>query len=313
MFDAIKPVALRAGDPVRVVSLSSPVDEARLRKGVAEVERFGYRVKIDTDRVLANDGFFAGTVAERTSQLDQALTEGDTKAVICSRGGYGANYLLDSWTLRASSPKIFCGYSDLTTLQIFLWQKYQWVTLYGPMAAAGLDAGAGAPCGYEAASFKSALTETEKGWAIPLEGVDFISKGGAEGILLGGCLTLIYTAIGTPWALDTTGAILLLEDRGMKPWQVDRALMHLKQTGALGSVKGILLGEFPECEGPPGTETVRDVAVRILGPLGVPVIWGAAVGHTKRAMVTVPFGVRARLTAGTSCILETLEPACRAS
>ncbi len=99
----------------------------------------------------------------------------------------------------------------------------------------------------------------------------------------------------------------------MKPWQVDRALMHLKQAGALRGVKGILLGEFPECDGPAGTETVRDVAARILGSLGVPVIWGAAVGHTKRAMVTVPLGVRARLVAGAACALETLEPACRAS
>lgn len=313
MPDANKPVALHAGDSVRVVSLSSPVDESRLRKGAAEIERLGFRVKMDADRALAKDGFFAGTVSERMAQLDQALSESGTKAVICSRGGYGANYLLDSWTSRTSSPKIFCGYSDLTTLQIFLWQKYRGVTLYGPMAAAGLDAGAGAPCGYESSSFKSALTETKKGWTIPLEGVDSITHGSAEGILLGGCLTLVYTAIGTPWALDTNGAILLLEDRGMKPWQVDRALMQLKQAGALRAVEGILLGEFPECEGPTGTETVRDVAARILGPLGVPVIWGAAVGHTKRAMVTVPLGVRARLVAGGPCTLETLEPACRAS
>ncbi len=313
MPEVMKPVALRAGDSVRVVSLSSPVHEDRVKKGAAEIERLGFRVKMDLDRVLAKDGFFAGTVAERTAQLNLALSERDTQAVICSRGGYGANYLLDSWASPVPAPKIFCGYSDLTMLQIFLWQKYGWVTLYGPMVAAGLDAGAGAACGYESSSFANALTETRNGWQIPLEGVDAITQGSAEGVLLGGCLTLIYTAIGTPWQLDTSGAILLLEDRGMKPWQVDRALMHLKQSGALRGVKGILLGEFPECEGPAGTETVRDVAARILGPLGVPVVWNAAVGHSKRAMVTVPLGVRARLLSGSACTLDTLEPACRAS
>lgn len=310
MSEPIKPVALRAGDSVRVLSLSSPVDPARFRKGAAEIERLGFRVKLDPNCVFAQDGFFAGTASERMAQLDRALSESETKAVICSRGGYGANYLLDSWTSRLLSAKIFCGYSDLTTLQIFLWQNFRWVTLYGPMVAAGLDAGAGGPGGYEASSLDNALTETHKGWAIPLEGVDAIAQGSAEGILLGGCLTLIDSAIGTPWELDAGGSILLLEDRGMKPWQVDRALMHLKQAGALRGVRGILLGEFPECEGPAGTETVRDVAVRILGPLGVPVIWGAAVGHTKRPMVTVPLGVRARLVARSACALETLESAC---
>ncbi len=114
-------------------------------------------------------------------------------------------------------------------------------------------------------------------------------------------------------ATERTRAILLLEDRGMKPWQVDRALTHLRQSGSLDGVNAILLGEFPECEGPAGTETVRDVAARILTPLGIPVVWGAAVGHSARAMVTVPLGVRGRIEASGKPALEVLEPACRES
>jgi muramoyltetrapeptide carboxypeptidase len=123
-------------------------------------------------------------------------------------------------------------------------------------------------------------------------------------------MTLVETTLGTPWELDTRDAILLLEDRGMKPWQVDRALMHLKQAGKFDGVRGFVLGDFPECEPPMnGSPSVRDVCARILGPLGVPIVFGAPVGHTMRPMLTVPLGVRARLQAGGEGALEILEPA----
>jgi muramoyltetrapeptide carboxypeptidase len=197
-------------------------------------------------------------------------------------------------------------------LQIFLWQKFRWITVHGPMVASGLDKGANAADGYDPESLGRALTETKQGWTIPLAGSEAIMPGSADGVLLGGCLTLIETALGTPWELDTHGAILLLEDRGMKPWQVDRALMHLKQAGKLRGVSGVLLGDFPECDAPAGSETVLDVARRILGTVGVPVVWGAPIGHTPRPMLTLPLGVRARLKADETSRLEILEPACRA-
>jgi muramoyltetrapeptide carboxypeptidase len=123
-------------------------------------------------------------------------------------------------------------------------------------------------------------------------------------------LTLVETAIGTQWDLQTDDAILVLEDRGMKPWQVDRALMHLKQAGKLTNVCGIVLGDFPECEAPvAGSPTVIDVCQRILSPLGVPIVFGAPIGHTTRPMLTVPLGVQARLSTKGAGVLEILEPA----
>lgn len=311
MSEALKPVALHAGDAVRVVSVSSPVHEDRVRKGVAEIERLGYRAIWNEQQVLAKDGFFAGTASGRGTALKSALHEPDSRAVICSRGGYGVNYLLHDLHVMLETPKLFVGYSDLTSLQIFLWQRFCWVTLYGPMVAAGLDRGPGAANGFDAESFRHATTATRHGWAMKLNGAEPVTSGAAEGILLGGCLTLIYTSLGTPWELETEGSLLLLEDRGMKPWQVDRALMHLLQAGKFRGVAGVLLGEFPECEGPAGTETVKDVVTRILSPLNIPVVWGAAVGHTPRPMLTIPLGVRASLEAGAAPSLAILEPACR--
>src|SRR5271155_1537718 len=310
MPQTLKPEALRPADAVRIVSLASPVDPPRLQRGIEEIARLGYIPKLDAERVLARGDFFAGSVADRGAALKEALTETSTRGIFCSRGGYGSNYLLDGLSVALANPKILVGYSDLTSLQIFLWQKFRWIPLYGPMAAAGLDKGAGVPDGYDAETLTRALSETKQGWTIPLPGTETIMPGSADGVLLGGCLTLIETALGTPWELDTHGAILLLEDRGMKPWQVDRALMHLRQAGKFADVRGILLVDFPETVATvAGSPTVREVCERILAPLGIPVVFGVPVGHTMRPMLTVPLGVRGRLISQGEGVLQILEPA----
>jgi len=204
------------------------------------------------------------------------------------------------------------GFSDVTTLQIYLWQKCRWVTFYGPMVAAGINAGAGAMKGYDENSFLQAIRKTDGSWKLGLKG-EAVLAGQAMGRVLGGCMTLVEATMGTPWELDTRDSILLLEDRAMKPYQVDRVLMHLKQAGKLEGVKGIVLGEFPD--GAPvvaGAPTIREVCSRILRPLGIPVVFGAPVGHTGRPMLTIPLGIRARLDAEGEGALEFLEGAVEA-
>jgi muramoyltetrapeptide carboxypeptidase len=318
----LKPAALRPHDAVRVLSLASPVQPELLKKGCEELVRLGFVGKAESASVLARESYFAGSADRRRAALEQALAEADTRAIFCSRGGYGSNYLIEGLKVPQGKAKIFLGSSDITSLQIYLWQKYGWVTFYGPMVAANLQRGAGQPTGYDEASLLRALTETRQGWELDLQ-AETLAPGEAEGVLLGGCLTLVETSLGTPWELDTIptsekgGAILVLEDRGMKPYQVDRALMHLKQAGKFDGIAGLLLGDFPECEPPEGGETVRDVAQRVFStigaPLGVPVVWGAPIGHTGRAALTLPLGVRARLCAaaqGGAAKLQILEPAC---
>ena len=123
-------------------------------------------------------------------------------------------------------------------------------------------------------------------------------------------MTLLEATIGTPWELDTDGAILILEDRAMRPYQIDRVLMHLKHAGKLTRIRGMILGDFPDCETPVlGSPSVGDVCARILGPLHIPLVYGAPIGHTARPMLTLPLGVRTRLDARGSGTLEILEPA----
>jgi muramoyltetrapeptide carboxypeptidase len=303
-----KPRALANGGAVMPFAPASPAEPSRIAAGVAELVRLGFRVAERS--VFENDGYFAGMVSHRRDDLLAALERQDVNALVGTRGGYGSNYLLDELEIAApANPQIILGFSDLTSLQIFLWQRFRWITFYGPMLAAGLDAGPGAPKGYDEKSLLAALQKTDGGWEIGLQ-AESLFPGKAQGRLLGGCLTLVETAIGTPWELDTESAILVLEDRGMKPWQVDRALMHLKQAGKFNGVRGIVLGDFPECESPvAGSPTVRDVCQRILAPLGVPLIFGAPVGHTMRPMLTLPLGVMARLSSKGEGLLEVLESA----
>jgi muramoyltetrapeptide carboxypeptidase len=303
-----KPKALVPGSRISVFAPASPAEHVDMVAGLAEMTSQGFQLA--TREEAPPEGYFAGTAAERRDGFLHAANADYVDGLIALRGGYGSNYLLDSALERdLATPKCVIGFSDITALHIYLWQRCGWITFYGPMVTAGLNAGAGARKGYDQASFLQAVSKTDGGWHVPLQG-DALAAGEAEGRLLGGCMTLLEATLGTPWELDTRDAILLLEDRAMKPYQVDRVLMHLKQAGKLAGVKGMVLGEFPECEpSVAGSPTVRDVCARILGPLGMPMVFGAPVGHTLRPMLTLPLGVKARLRAQGEGVLEILEAA----
>ena len=304
-----KPKALRKGSTLAFFAPASPPNEDdEFRSGINELNRLGFGV------VQAHEihpaGYFSGSTEERAAGFLSALHDPAISGLVALRGGYGSTYLLEPLlNENFQYAKCVIGYSDLTALQTLLWQKHGWVSFQGPMLLAGFAAGSNGLRSYDKDSFLNAITRTTGNWFVKLNG-ESVRPGGAEGRIVGGCLTILQTSIGTPWELDTEGGILLLEDTHMKPYQVDRALMHLKQAGKFRSIRGIVLGEFPNSEPPlAGSPTVPEVCWRILGPLGVPVVFGAPVGHTKRAMLTIPLGVRARLDASGEGTLEILEAA----
>jgi muramoyltetrapeptide carboxypeptidase len=305
-----KPKALRKGSRLAVVAPSSPAEPEAIAAGIRELTRLGF--EMDAPPVLVPDGYFAAEHGKRAGSFSKAFHDKKIQGVIATRGGYGANYLID-FHLATSlmGPKCLVGFSDLNIIQLLLLEIRQWTGFYGPMAAAGFNRGNGNPNGYDELSFLQSVTETKSGWEIPLQGEAYLSgrSASATGRVVGGCLTMLQTTLGSGWEPDTDGAILLLEDRGMKPYQVDRAMRHLQQAGKLAKVAGIVLGDFPDCEPAPGSPTIHEILEPILSPLRVPVIYGAPVGHTKRPMLTIPLGVRARLHAKGEGLLEILEPA----
>ena len=304
-----KPKALRPGSRIAPVAPASPGREVRVAAGKRELERLGFSVV--PQRPMHPEGYFTGSAEERRAEFMAAINDSSIDALVATRGGYGSAYLLDAMPDALEHLKPIIGFSDLTTLQIYLWQKHRWPTFYGPMLAAGLDAGYGVAHGFDLPSFQNALVNIGPGYAIDLYGEPIV-PGSAEGILLGGAMTILEATLGTPWELDTTNTILVLEDRAMKPYQIDRVLLHLKHAGKFKNVRGIVLGDFPDCDPQvPGSPTVREVAQRILAPLEIPIVFGAPIGHTSRPLLTLPLGAPARLIADGSGTLNILESTVR--
>jgi muramoyltetrapeptide carboxypeptidase len=304
-----KPKALHPGSKLAYFAPASPVSSAAdVQLGVRELQRLGFEV-VPTGEIVPS-GYFAGSAEERIDGFLTALRNPEIAGLVALRGGYGSTYLLDELLKqRLDPPKCVIGYSDLTAIQTFLWQINIWVTFQGPMLAGGFHKGSGGANGYDEFSFVQSVTNTVGNWSLKLRG-ETLASGVAEGGILGGCLTILQTSLGTPWEIDTEHAILVLEDTHIKPYQLDRVLTHLKQAGKFIGVRGFILGEFP-CSEPSvaNSPTVHEVCERILKPLGVPIIYGAPIGHTGRPMLTLPLGVRARLHAEGEGTLEILEPA----
>jgi len=303
-----KPKALRKGSRLGIVSPSSPADAAAVSAGIAELRRLGFQ--IDEPAPMEPQGYFAGSHNERLQQFCKTVQDKRVDGVIATRGGYGANYLIDSrLSTRLQGPKCIVGFSDLNIIQLLMAEVRGWAGFYGPMVATGFNHGADRPSGYDLVSFFQAVSETKSKWKIPLRG-QALASGSASGRLIGGCLTMLQTTLGTGFEPNSSGAILVLEDRAMKPYQVDRALRHLYQAGVFAKVAGVVLGDFPDCDPPfSGSQIVPEICAEILGPLDIPIVYGAPIGHTKRPMLTIPLGVRAKLQAKGEGTLEILEPA----
>jgi muramoyltetrapeptide carboxypeptidase len=290
----VKPPALRPSDTVGIVAPASNIRRADLEAGCEALRRAGYQ-PFYFDSIVERDLYFAGSVERRARELEEMFVRDDVRAIVCARGGYGANYLLKELDLDKikAHPKIFVGYSDITTLLTYFYDAAGFVSFHGPMAAkdwAHAD-------GVDLASWHAALSGSS-GWDVTLnEGVNGLVEGDAEGILYGGCLSILVASLGTPYEIKTAGTILFLEDLAAKPYQIDRMLMQLKLAGHFDGVCGIVFGEMLDCVQTANQGyTLQDVAMRIVDDLKVPVAFGVRSGHVTSGNITLPFGVRAKLT-----------------
>ena len=304
----VKPPALRSGDTVGIVAPASNVKRSDLEAGCEALRRAGYR-PLYFDSILEQDLYFAGSVARRVRELEEMFMRDEVKAIVCARGGYGANYLLGEVSLDTirDHPKIFVGYSDLTALLTYFSDATGLVTFHGPMVAkdwARAD-------GVDLPSWLSALTGAAP-WDIDLNaGVNGLVEGEAEGVLYGGCLSILVASLATPYAIKTSGTILFLEDVAAKPFQIDRMLMQMKLAGMFSEVRGIVFGEMLDCVQTANQGyTLEQVVMRIVGNLGVPVAFGVRSGHVTTGNITLPFGVHTRLkVSGGKVALKMLEAA----
>jgi muramoyltetrapeptide carboxypeptidase len=288
----VKPPALRPGDTIGIVAPASNVKQTDLEAGCAALRNAGYKI-FYLDSILERDLYFAGTAARRLRELEEMLEREEVRAIVCARGGYGANYLLRdlNWKKIANSPKIFVGYSDVTAL-LTQFVDSGVVTFHGPMAAKDW-AHAG---GVNLESWIAALTQTAP-WDVRINnGVVALAEGEAEGRLYGGCLSILVSSLGTAYEIKTDDTILFLEDIGAKPYQIDRMLMQLKLAGKLENVRGLIFGEMIDCIQAANQDyTLQEVIMRIVGELNIPVAYGLKSGHVTSNNITLPLGVKAKL------------------
>jgi muramoyltetrapeptide carboxypeptidase len=301
MLPVLRPRRLRAGD---LVALLSPAGALRpeQHEQVAETARilagWGLRTRFGAHALgrrgeFPGTGYLAGTDRERLADLNGALRDPEVRGIVCLRGGYGSQRIaehLDVAAVRAD-PKVLLGFSDITALHLALRRETGLATVHGPT---------GVSLPPSAKAVRRALM-TRK--TVTLHGSDVVNPSGAvvAGPLLGGNLTMLATSAGTPDQPDLRGAVLLLEEVDEMPYQVDRMLTQLRRSGTLNGVAGVALGHFLPVH-------PREVLVDVLGPLGVPLLFGLEIGHGSR-QAAVGLGVTAHLDPVAATL--TVEPACR--
>ncbi|MGZ4841331.1 MAG: S66 peptidase family protein [Candidatus Angelobacter sp.] len=290
---AIKAAALRQGDKIGLIAPASSFSREGFLAGCDRLRQMRYE-PVYPQNIFDRDIYFAGTVERRTHEFQEFWRRDDIAALICVRGGYGSNYLLEKldYSMIAARPKILLGCSDITSLLTTISDRTGLVGFHGPMVAKDIADGT-----FDLSSWKNGL-EGATNWSVPTAGAEVLRTGTAAGRLYGGCLSMLVASLGTPFEVQTEGSILFIEDIAEKPYRIDRMLVQLRLAGKLEKVRGFVFGEMMDCAPPKGeTYTLQQVIMRVLAPYQVPVVYGLKSGHVTSGNITLPIGVQAELAA----------------
>jgi len=295
----LKPLPLRPRDPVHVVAPAGPFDRPTFEVGLAVLaERYAPILRPD---LHAAHRYLVGDDARRAEELSHALLDPSARAIFCARGGYGSARLLPQLPLADAAP-IFTGFSDLTSVHAAL-QALGRVSIHGPVITQlGKQ-----PQAVRDAYFR--LLESPEA-PPPLTGTDTYVPGTAEGVLLGGNLSVFSRLLGTPYLPPLDGAVLLLEDVTERPYRLDRMWTHLRLAGVFSRVRGIVLGDFTSCEEKGADYSSADVLRDLAREEGLPCAAGFPIGHGDLNF-PVALGTHVRLDAD-AARLTFLEGAVRA-
>lgn len=279
---------MTAGATIGVAAVSGPVDEEKLARGIAYLKAKGYQIR-EASNLRRQNGFLAGTDEERATGYRELVRDPAVEAIFFARGGYGSSRVLahlDAEEVR-SNPKIHLGGSDLTALFAFLWRHAKLVTFYGPMVA--VEMAAGTPD----LDWQSVLCGDPPG-PHGIGRDDVVRAGRAEGVLAGGCLSLLASLAGTPEAILGDGAILFWEETGEDTYRLDRLLTQLERSGTFDGLRGMVIGSVVARRDVESSETVRKYLFERFARAPFPVAMGLAAGHLPQPR-TLALGVPVRL------------------
>lgn len=285
-----KPNALKIGDTVMIVAPSSPPNIENVMKMKLTLEQAGLHVLFGKG-MTEKRGYLAGNDANRVSDLHEAFSNTEVKAVLCATGGYGSGRLLQDidFELIKNNPKIFWGYSDITALHIAFLQKANLVTFHGPMMQ---ECGACNAPPETIASLKQLLEPLSFTFTASEKNTYPVFSHSVTAPMTGGNLTVLASTIGTPYEVDTRGKILFIEDIQEEPYRIDRMINQLRLARKFEDCKGVIFGDFKDC-GPQKRQeslTIAEIVYDHIVPLGLPVLSGFPIGHCS-PNYGVPFGV----------------------
>ena len=291
MRRARKPLPLRKGDVIAIFAPAGPVDPRRLSRGISRLNRAGFVPEI-ADGVLEKDGYLAGSDAHRAAQARWALFLPEARIAMAARGGYGTTRILPfiDWRRFARRPKLVVGYSDVTAILSYLATRLGVPSIHGPMAAADLATRADGPALSAFRRLAAGETSPREPWGFTCER---LRRGAAEGILAGGCLSVLTSLLGTPYEPDFRGSLLFLEDVAEPCYRIDRMMTQWMQSGRLRRISGIIVGKMAPAGGE-SEEDIKKVFAAAGTGLSVPVWYGFPAGHAG-PNYPLPFGVRARI------------------
>lgn len=289
----VKPAALRPGARLAVLSPASTPKSDLVHRGIGRLQELGYRTVLGKHALDRGPLYYAGTLEQRLEDFHAAFADPAIDGIICTRGGWGSAELLpllDAALIRAN-PKAFIGYSDHTALHIWLHNEANLTTFHGPMVAADFAR----EDGVDLPSWRHAI-EGNASWSVGVaDGLRVLRSGSAEGILRGGCLSILAESLGTPYAPRITNSILFLEDIGTKPYQWDRMLLHLRYAGVLKEVYGIVFGDMRQCVSPEENDYLERAILHSLRDFEGPIAIGLSSGHVGVPNVTLPLGIPVKL------------------
>ncbi|MEE8312020.1 MAG: LD-carboxypeptidase [Candidatus Binatia bacterium] len=296
-----RPVSLQAGDRVALIAPAGRWDEGRLERGVELLESWGLEVVGPGPAEPLR--YMAASDRERAAAIARALRDEDIRALLAVRGGFGSARLHADLPLDdlRDRPKIVVGFSDVSVLLSRIVQEAGVVCYHGPMVAADLPR----LDDDRRERFRRFLFGEPGWWNGDVTQV--WRTGEASAPLVGGCLSVLVTTLGTPYEIRTEGTILFLEDVAEKPYRIDRMLTHMKHAGKLDGIEGLVLGPMLDCDGGEGPAVLRDIVMDAIGDADVPVAYGLDAGHGA-GNVVLPLGCRVRLDGGERRV-DLVEPA----
>ncbi|MEK7748078.1 MAG: LD-carboxypeptidase [Nitrospirota bacterium] len=280
-----RPRALPVKGTIGVIAPAGKVEMESVNCGAYALNALGFQVVLGKHLGKTNR-YLAGTDKERADDFLTLMQDDSIDAVFCARGGYGSSRIIPYIDEIANLPaKIFVGYSDITTLLLYLSKKYRMVTFHGPMVAA--EFGSASYAGDIQSLIQILSGEVSK---MVSPRIVSLKQGTAEGILTGGCLTLLCTTIGTPYEIETKDRILFIEDIAEAPYRIDRMLTHLKQLKKFDHIRGLIIGQMPACS----SEILPEIIQDIFSDFDFPILFSFPSGHGD-SLFTLPFGVSVRI------------------